>query len=649
MQLIDKLKRLLLIVPVLLYAGTAASATPVEVYRSDFVRGAGEEWSKTKIETSPKGMRTFLGQFGKEQLELRLKSLPAHESVTITFDLYIMNSWDGNAKGTGPDTWGLSVKDGTTLLHTTFSNCPGQNQSYPGRYPGDNNPAYKGAVARGVLGYDNQGNTIYHLTYTIPHASDDITFTFTGGCNEPLWNESWGLNNVAVSVEPVGPHIVPMVSSGNIVVQKGDILKVTGKPGVDFTKMVQLKVDGPAVAKQAGGGAFELCWDTKGVNLGLHDIQVEAVTGTGRATVMQANVNVIDSAPIKIITPTANIPVTIPVDVKTVDIKTEPAKGLILQKLELFVDGKSITSSDKPILKLDPSKLPSGLHEMSVVAYTQAGNALSRPLAILVPDRIKIVQDTPQGTNIQINSASDKLTFHPVITPGLKASTLSLLYDKYNAKYKINPAGTSIEVELADAPSADCRFALRLKDQFGNTYDSEPVNIRLDNAYARRKAAEEAERQAAARWNAKLFNVPAYMMGDTSKIFEVVSIINTDLGWALTLRISNTTRSVIKCSNIAMKLQFNDYTEKYFDACHDLEGVESIITPSGFIELVKNGRKFEARISWEELNSMITPPGKGYDLLFEEWPTRKKSNARPLRCKIIYARDNIFYAPVPPP
>jgi uncharacterized protein YegL len=53
---------------------------------------------------------------------LTLSGLAPHTSATVSFDLFIIRSWDGTASPPyGPDTWGISA-DGSLLLQATFSN-----------------------------------------------------------------------------------------------------------------------------------------------------------------------------------------------------------------------------------------------------------------------------------------------------------------------------------------------------------------------------------------------------------------------------------------------------------------------------------------------------------------------------------------------
>ena len=103
---------------------------------------------------SPNGRERFLGEFGgppvgrpgdpdwnrtrvDQTVILALKNLGAHTRAAVSFDLYILKSWDGNSRQPGPDQFMARVSGGPVLLDATFSNNPnvrydGSYQSYPG-------------------------------------------------------------------------------------------------------------------------------------------------------------------------------------------------------------------------------------------------------------------------------------------------------------------------------------------------------------------------------------------------------------------------------------------------------------------------------------------------------------------------------------
>ena len=69
---------------------------------------------------SPNKAQRFLGEFGgpplggrgdpgyyhtrvDQTIRLSLTDLPAHSSLELRFDLYVLKSWDGNSPAYGPD------------------------------------------------------------------------------------------------------------------------------------------------------------------------------------------------------------------------------------------------------------------------------------------------------------------------------------------------------------------------------------------------------------------------------------------------------------------------------------------------------------------------------------------------------------------
>jgi len=172
---------------------------------------------------SPNGQQRFLGEFGgpalvtappydpkhfvrvSETVTLTLRDLKPHTFATVAFDLYILKSWDGNNPIYGPDRWSLSVQDGPTLLDTTFSNNPktGGDLSLQ-NYPIANSGQQTGAAAVNSLGYRFFGDSIYRLSFRFPHTGSTLVLNFSSSLFEGkgTGDESWGLDNVRVSIPP---------------------------------------------------------------------------------------------------------------------------------------------------------------------------------------------------------------------------------------------------------------------------------------------------------------------------------------------------------------------------------------------------------------------------------------------------------------
>jgi hypothetical protein len=189
------------------------------IYFHDFEDPVGPEWCTTDRSTTPSG-RQFLGELGNQTTCLTLTNLPDQSTITVSYDLYIIRSWDGNLlqhiyllpdmdfynpRGyIGPDLWQFQA-DSQILLFTTFSNWSllGSRQAYPGLYPIGDYPAQTGAVEVNTLQYmfgPYEMDAVYHLSFTFDHFGDMLLLYFSGIGLQDIADESWGLDNVAVNI-----------------------------------------------------------------------------------------------------------------------------------------------------------------------------------------------------------------------------------------------------------------------------------------------------------------------------------------------------------------------------------------------------------------------------------------------------------------
>jgi beta-lactamase regulating signal transducer with metallopeptidase domain len=186
--------------------GTTVESPPVVIYSNNFEKTVGRKWALPITDTTPQGGRRFLGQFGNETVKLTLEDLPTHKHATVSFDLFLIRSWDGNGRS-GPDVWELQVDGGPKLLRTTFSNCednPGNNkQGYPGGYPGGDHAARTGAAETNTLGYGR--DSVYRLNFSFVHTASTLALDFSARGTQPIPDESWGLDNVEITVHCPSP------------------------------------------------------------------------------------------------------------------------------------------------------------------------------------------------------------------------------------------------------------------------------------------------------------------------------------------------------------------------------------------------------------------------------------------------------------
>ena len=258
-----KIRSTLLLAGVVLSAwATCAPAAVTSWYENNFDASSnpiGAGWdpslplSRTNtaspFDTDPSRLHTqFLGDFGgQDQVHLHL-ALPQNvSSVTLSFDVYLLRTWDGEdprpianhrpgepAALGGPDVFGYGY-NGNTVLEASFSHGAGEQTYCPRRaspcispangFPGDTTFDYPlldklgyavlldpHDISPNVPQIGQEMSMVYHLTSTIPYTGSDITFDFFSkglqvhDPNDPtdgvarLSDESWGLDNVKVGV-----------------------------------------------------------------------------------------------------------------------------------------------------------------------------------------------------------------------------------------------------------------------------------------------------------------------------------------------------------------------------------------------------------------------------------------------------------------
>jgi hypothetical protein len=157
---------------------------------------------------------SVLGRYNGGYFMLTLNNLPKHDLITIAFDLYIHDSWDGNkVTPDGPDIWQMLV-DGNSYVYTTFSNTPCgpkeycSPQSYPFTYPNNYSNPKTGAYRtnlRGVCHFqtDPNGTTLYRIEKTFRHSSGNLLLECSDklvqpNSPDPKCDESWSVDNIVV-------------------------------------------------------------------------------------------------------------------------------------------------------------------------------------------------------------------------------------------------------------------------------------------------------------------------------------------------------------------------------------------------------------------------------------------------------------------
>jgi len=198
-----------------------ASASLSQTYSNDFEGPVGSEWSSAA--TSVFNGSTVLGRFDNGTVTLTLNGLNMGDIVTLGFDLFVLDSWDGTNGSYGPDRFKVAM-DGVDVLDTTFSNVSFYTQDYPnptgtGSFAYQTNADDKDASAGGTLPNGYFGNSLYKFgggvnpSFSAIAGSSTMTFSFTGSNLQGGSDDSWAIDNVKVNAVPE-PGAIAVLAAG---------------------------------------------------------------------------------------------------------------------------------------------------------------------------------------------------------------------------------------------------------------------------------------------------------------------------------------------------------------------------------------------------------------------------------------------------
>lgn len=214
-----------------LLAGHGLAATVP--YSQDFEGSVGPEWSLATVNNAHVASFTkFTGRFTNQAQTLTLTGLTVGTSYTVSFDLYVIDSWDGNASGVGPDYFKLVV-DGTARFRETFSNYNGNPPSQPQTFVGTPD------VGRTHLGFSGSYVDAIYRRIEVPFTAtaETATIAFQGENLQDVNDESWGVDNVAVletaSLATTAIETVTLPAEGATTSDPIDRFSVTASRGLN--------------------------------------------------------------------------------------------------------------------------------------------------------------------------------------------------------------------------------------------------------------------------------------------------------------------------------------------------------------------------------------------------------------------------------
>jgi hypothetical protein len=196
------------------------------IYQNDFSAGVSTGWSSditTSIISTDLNGQKVLGLFGAlnpdprpdpwlgETVTLNLDSVGAGY-YSIQFDLFTINTWDGDKTDVGPDEISFSI-NGSPVFSGWFSsseNSAGLTKS------GDDILLFKDDFENAI------GNNRYSPTFYFNHGGGDLTFSFLGKPSQPeqlngntgFFDEPWALDNVVVSTVIPEPTTMLLLGLG---------------------------------------------------------------------------------------------------------------------------------------------------------------------------------------------------------------------------------------------------------------------------------------------------------------------------------------------------------------------------------------------------------------------------------------------------
>lgn len=205
-------------VALLVFPSIHAQGAFQTVFSADFQTSVPGEFSNGSLSASGigaeavnQGLSQYLGRFTlSDSTTLTVTGLPSHNILRLEFDLYLFETWDGSS-GSGPDFVSLS---GDTTFQETFTNHQGPasnpNQTYDALgdvFLNSNGTALSSyGDTSAIQSFFDLGPTGNDSYFEFAHDTSSFSVTFGGPTSQS--DESWGIDNVRVSLIPEPSHFV---------------------------------------------------------------------------------------------------------------------------------------------------------------------------------------------------------------------------------------------------------------------------------------------------------------------------------------------------------------------------------------------------------------------------------------------------------
>ena len=292
----------------------------------------------------------------------------------------------------------------------------------------------------------------------------------------------------AVAAEPARITISDEIGA---FVEQGTGITFVGSAEASQVQNTWLMVDRRSVTSKPGGGKYSLAWDTRGVSLGRHFVEIVAVGLNAKKIASRAEVELTQAAPIRLMVPPGDLSISVPVK-----ISLRCTSGFSPVRAALSIDGhpskQSLTIKDSAI-DWDASAVETGEHSLSATAWDANGFvAYSAPVTVKAPLRLSI--QAPKTA--VVSQDNPDIILNVAVPDGVAVKKLTAsIAGKVAAQS--DSACASLKIPALDMESGICEVSAELTDTNGLVSKWGPERITVDNQYLATQAAKAAADKAA--------------------------------------------------------------------------------------------------------------------------------------------------------
>ena len=160
------------------FAMLSGGTSSGEIISSEDFEGGASGWNINTTVFHP-NFSEFLGQFNPQTVTKVFNTPNEHTEVTIQFDFYRIDSWDG-------ERFRLWVDDVLWI-----------NDAFAHNFP-SNPPLAVALTPRTNLGFDFWSDQQFRYTLTVPHTAKTVELRFFATLNQSTFDENWGIDNVII-------------------------------------------------------------------------------------------------------------------------------------------------------------------------------------------------------------------------------------------------------------------------------------------------------------------------------------------------------------------------------------------------------------------------------------------------------------------